>query len=332
MWPIPTRDYRHVRGKIKLTNQPLVSVIVPVYNRAGIVSRSLASLCRQTYGNLEIIVVDDCSTDDLEEVISQIGDARIRLIRRDVNGGAGAARNTGISTASGDFIAFHDSDDLCVFDRIERQVSTLRSAGEDVVGVHCARLVYYCANKTDYKEMKTFLLPVPGTTPLRGNLWERSLQGNFVSVPTLLLRKGVIDRIGGFSEGLRNNEDWDFSLRLSKAGNLEFIPEPLYLTIISPPASRGPSQISFNDLYSARSYVQITGALRRQGVPERLIAHHYESAARFLLRTGRPASARRFLRRGLTRSDRRIRLLGLFLFSWTPWLYRAVRRRRLARL
>ena len=96
---------------MKNENAPLVSIIVPVYNRKDLLPRTLASVINQTYKNLEIIVVDDGSSDDIKSVVDSFNDARIKYVRHTENKGLPSARNTGLKTASGDFIAFLDSDD-----------------------------------------------------------------------------------------------------------------------------------------------------------------------------------------------------------------------------
>ena len=101
----------------------LISVVIPVCNRAHAITRSVGSICRQSYENLDIIVIDDCSTDDIEGAIATLDDPRVRLIRREKNGGAAAARNSGLAAAAGDLVAFMDSDDISLFDRFEQEMS-----------------------------------------------------------------------------------------------------------------------------------------------------------------------------------------------------------------
>ena len=110
----------------------LVSVIIPTFNRAHLIKRSAMSVLNQTYDNLELIIVDDGSTDNTEEVVKSIDDKRIIYIKQP-NQGACAARNTGIDHAKGEFIAFQDSDDVWHDNKLEKQMETLRKTGADLV-------------------------------------------------------------------------------------------------------------------------------------------------------------------------------------------------------
>ncbi|MCX8508006.1 MAG: glycosyltransferase family 2 protein [Rhodobacteraceae bacterium] len=305
----------------------LISVVVPVFNRAHLIARSVGSLCAQTYENIEIILVDDCSSDDLEAAVLALGDPRVRLLRRSRNGGAAAARNDGVQAAKAEVIAFHDSDDICVFDRIEKQARLLSSLGPDHVGVHCARLLYLETTEETWSQSHCLTLPEPHRTRLSGALFTDTVRGNFISVPTMLLRKSSILAAGGFDERLRNNEDWDFALRLTRVGAFGFVPEPLYLTVQHLPKARKSQHISYNDRYSALSFVRVTGKLRTAGVSLNALSNHHATAARFLLRIGKPHSARRFAWLALRGNPASAPAVKAVLFAAFPMLYRMLRRR-----
>ncbi len=110
----------------QLLEQPLVSVIIPTYNRADLIGHTLDSAINQSYRNLEIIVIDDGSVDNTEEVVKAIGDSRIRYIRHQTNCGGSTARNTGIEAARGEYIAFLDSDDIWVPNKIQLQLASIQ--------------------------------------------------------------------------------------------------------------------------------------------------------------------------------------------------------------
>ena len=110
----------------------MVSIIIPTYNREQTVMRAIKSILDQTYVNFELIIVDDGSTDHTENIISQIFDLRLRYIRQE-NAGACVARNRGIEAAQGEYIAFHDSDDVWHSDKLEKQMEIIDKSGADVV-------------------------------------------------------------------------------------------------------------------------------------------------------------------------------------------------------
>ena len=288
----------------------------------------MGSLCHQSYQNLDIILVDDCSRDDLDAAVAALGDARVRVVRRERNGGAGAARNTGVTAARSDWIAFHDSDDICVFDRIERQVRALLALPEDHVGVYSSSIFYNETTEATFGQAEAFAKPHPfEKRKLSGDVWADTLDMNFINVPTMLIRKTAFVAAGGFDERLRNNEDWDFTLRLTRQGKFGFLPEPLYLTVRQLPKAGMEGHISVNARYSARSYVAVIFKMRRSGVDDLALHQHYQSAARYLMRIGRFASARRFLGQALKTQPVSVTSWRLYAFSHMPRLYAWLRAR-----
>jgi glycosyltransferase involved in cell wall biosynthesis len=189
-------------------DEPLVSVVIPVYNRAHLIQRAIGSVLAQTYRNFEIVVVDDASTDDLAGVLSRAAPPQLRRVVHPRNRGAAAARNTGVSAAAGEYVAFLDSDDIWYPQKLAAQVATMRDQPPDVAGTVCA---YDC--------VKTGRPPrcvAPNWTPLT---FARSQLLGCTCGPgtTLLCRRAVFAEIGPYDEELRRLEDWDWLLRL--AGN-----------------------------------------------------------------------------------------------------------------
>ena len=120
-------------------SKPLVSIIIPTYNRADIISAAVSSALQQTYANKEIIVVDDGSTDDTCERLGAF-DGRIRLVRQ-VNAGPSAARNAGVKASQGQILTFLDSDDLWLDSKIAKQVKMLQSVDESVPCCLCNAII-----------------------------------------------------------------------------------------------------------------------------------------------------------------------------------------------
>jgi len=189
--------------------EPLVSVVIPVYNRAHLIGRAVSSALTQTYRNLEIVVVDDASTDDLAVALAKLANPRLHCVTHPRNRGAAAARNTGIAAAKGEFIAFLDSDDVWLPDKLTHQVAAMRGQPPEVAGQVCG---YHCLKIGDRPRVIT-----PDWDP---RSFRRSQLFGCTCGPgtTLLCWRDVFTVIGPFDEELRRLEDWDWLLRLSEKG------------------------------------------------------------------------------------------------------------------
>lgn len=305
----------------------LISVVIPVYNRAHAVARSVGSICGQSYENLEILVVDDCSDDDIAGAVAALNDPRVRLVRRPRNGGAAAARNTGLAAATGDLVAFMDSDDISLFDRFEQEMKLFCSLPDDFIGVYAAAIAHTDTSEADRAQAAARVLPPVHRTPLSGDLFAATLRGNFIDMPTMLLKKAAALAAGPFDERLRNNVDWDFTLRLTQQGKFGFVAQPLYVFSYVARVATGNDHISHNPRYSVLSYAYITGKLRRAGHVGPELAKHYAAAGSYLMRMNRPALARRYFgaARKITPNDPR--LLAHLALSHVPGLHRWARGR-----
>ncbi len=196
-----------------------ISVIIPTYNRAATIVDSIESVRNQTYPVSEIIVVDDGSSDNTEEFVSNIGDDRIRYCRQDTNKGAGAARNQGVSIAKYDIIAFNDSDDIWHPDKIMKQIRYKEE--------HRDYRLVYSAYVRHYSDSDQTMPNLNGSERLEGRILSEILYKNSVGTPTALMEKSLFEDIGGFDEELRCLEDWDLFIRASKETSIGFVPEVL---------------------------------------------------------------------------------------------------------
>ena len=122
-----------------VAERPLVSVVIPVYNRMDTIERSINSVLNQTYKNIEIIVIDDGSIDDTLKIIEHLSISDIKVLKQN-HGGANAARNLGISAAKGEFIAFQDSDDEWLPDKLEKQITYMLEGGYEAC--YCPFFLY----------------------------------------------------------------------------------------------------------------------------------------------------------------------------------------------
>lgn len=199
--------------------RPKVSVILPTYNRAHLIRRAIDTVLSQTYGDFELIVVDDGSTDDTKEIVKSVQDPRLRFVQHTENRGGSAARNTGIGMARGDYIAFQDSDDEWSLDKLARQVETMeRSAPE--VGVVYSGFWLIHDGRTSY-------IPYPRISRESGRIHSELLRENFVTTPSILVKKASLLKSGLFDERLPRLQDWEIAIRLSKDHGFVCIDEPL---------------------------------------------------------------------------------------------------------
>ncbi len=212
------------RERASVSDNPLVSVIIPTYNRAGVICRTIDNVLAQTHREIEIIVVDDGSTDDTQAVLSRYS-GQIRVISQS-NTGPARARNRGIEVASGEFIAFQDSDDLWVPTNLERQVDLLKRSDQSVVCCLCNAIFRYEGRPEFTSFQRAWLFPSCGE-----GVWTNVsdvLATRFVLFcQTVLIRREVLRRIGGFDETLKYHEDYELPLRLALEGPWVFIREPL---------------------------------------------------------------------------------------------------------
>ncbi|MET0535983.1 MAG: glycosyltransferase family A protein [Steroidobacter sp.] len=231
---------------------PLVSVIIPTYNRAALLCEAVNSVLKQTYQNIEIIVIDDGSTDDTTAAMAQYGE-RVRYTRRP-NAGVNPARNLGLKQARGEFVALLDSDDLWAPYKLELQVRLMRNFTDvgftfsnfhifrgrtpesDLYLVndglatwfeHVPKRVDPYTSQRPYSSLKavTLQLPREDFTLYRGDIYRASLFCPYVLPSTSLIRKSAIPAKLRFPE-IDSVGDWEFFARLSKEANCLYVDLP----------------------------------------------------------------------------------------------------------
>ena len=209
-----------------MTAKPLVSAIVATYNRADVVSQAIESILGQTYENMEVIIVDDGSTDGTDDMLRKFG-SRIRILRQQ-NAGPSAARNRGLAAAKGEIISFLDSDDIWLPAKTERQVALLQRTGNSV-GCCVCNAVLKSRNQPALTSFENSLLNPSEEEGLWLNA-PRVLMHRFMLFnQTVAVRREMLAKIGGFDESLRYMEDYDLALQLSLLGPFAFIKEPLVI-------------------------------------------------------------------------------------------------------
>ena len=205
---------------------PAISAVIPTYNRAHFIGEAIESVLAQSRAVDEIIVVDDGSTDHTPEVLAGFGN-RIRYIRQE-NAGPSAARNRGIQAAGGDYIAFQDSDDLWLPDKIAVQIGFL-AANPDVDIVFGLMANFRSLDDPLEAEIKNQAIrrQLEESNGRIADMFSLLLIENIVPTPTVLLRRGCIDKVGAFDTRLKIAEDFDLWLRAAAVCKFGFVDQIL---------------------------------------------------------------------------------------------------------
>lgn len=237
---------------------PLVSVVIPAYNCAATIAEAVDSVLAQTYPAVEVIVVDDGSTDATPAALAAYG-RRIRVVTQS-NAGLAGARNAGLAAARGVYIALFDADDVCLPERIALQVEYLErrphlllcssdfSAFTEAGPVSAAYLRGYYAAAGRAPDGVASLYDLawpmarasePGLAAeliatFEGSIRDRLVWGSYIHPPTVMFRRSVLDTVGGFSQRVRNLCDYDWLLRVAHAGPIGYIDRPLIRYRLSP--------------------------------------------------------------------------------------------------
>lgn len=199
--------------------RPIISVIIPTYNRGNYLCSAIKSVLNQTFEDFEIVVVDDASTDNTRQVVDKFDDKRIRYIRHKENKGGSAARNTGIKRSKAKFIAFLDDDDLWMPSKLEKQLDLINTNLE-TGAVYTGICILNKSDKIIRFESSSFT----------GSIFPHILKKNYVGgCSQLLVRKECFNRIGLFDENLLAGQDWDMWIRLAKHYQFDYVNEPLVL-------------------------------------------------------------------------------------------------------
>jgi glycosyltransferase involved in cell wall biosynthesis len=262
---------------------PAVSVIIPAYNRADSIRHAIDSVLAQSMDDFELIVVDDCSTDDTVAVVNAMGDPRIRVLRHDTNRRAAAARNTGIRAALGKWVAFLDSDDAWLPDKLKLQWQSLENGPEDVrAGCTGYHLIDGDATFVKVPQLVTHQDMFMGCDLSPGS--------------TLMVRRDVFDEVGFNNEDFVRYEDWDWALRYTAHYRMGVLPQALAKIY------RGAHPSAASVAIATERWVEAHGvALGKLGASFRrkVLALRWIEVAQHCFRDGDRAIGMRYLWRGL---------------------------------
>jgi glycosyltransferase involved in cell wall biosynthesis len=248
-----------------------VSVVVPTHNRSGLLALTLRSVLWQRDVDLEVVVVDDGSTDDTAEVVAALGDPRLRRVHHPTPKGVSAARNRGIAEAGGQWVAFVDDDDLWAPDKLARQLQAARDTGR----------AWAYAGAVSVDGGLEIVGGVPPPSPDR----VAELLPRFNAVPgggsNVVVRRDLLRRVGPFDTRLYNTEDWEMWIRLAKDGPPAGVGSPLLAYRVH----LGNASLNIPEILAGVALIE-----RRHGTrADRGVIHHW--LAESCLRTGRRKEA-----------------------------------------
>jgi len=198
--------------------QNFVSVIIPVYNREIELKRAIKSVLNQSFQDFEIIVIDDGSSIDIKRIIEEFNSDRLVYLRNEKNKGISFSRNRGISLAKGDLIAFLDSDDEWLKDKLKKQIEYLNNTQYRIV--HTEEIWIRNGKRVNPKKRHT---------KSGGNIFIQSLELCLISPSSVLIKKEIFEEYGLFDEDLLVCEDYDLWLRITAKEEVGFIKKPLII-------------------------------------------------------------------------------------------------------
>ena len=198
-----------------MNSEPKVSIIIPTYNQSQYLEEAMESVLNQTYQNIEIIIVDDGSTDNTSEVVKSFDNKIIYIPQK--NKGASSARNAGIKKAQGQYVAFLDSDDMWIKNKLEKQIKFIQNNPEiGLLGTGCYQMVDI--NKMIYKKI----------FPAKNEILQKDLiKYNPFIQSSVIIRKDIFNDIGLYDEKFKESEDYDLWLRIAQKYKVANIQEAL---------------------------------------------------------------------------------------------------------
>ncbi|MEF8886052.1 MAG: glycosyltransferase family A protein [Haloarculaceae archaeon] len=275
-----------------------MTVVVPTYDRAAVLPRAIDSVLTGGYKTVDLRVVDDGSTDETRQVVESYDDDRLSYHRFETNRGANAARNRGIEAATGEYVAFLDSDDAYTDAYLERCVSALEQAPATFAGTYGSRVWY--------RDGGVWNLTVADSDVTHADLRRKNVVGGFSNV---LVRRSVFERTGPLDEELASCQDYDFFLRLLEPAGAEFYAVPdavVRYHVHDEGATRIGDDLEAGVAGRRRFLAKHGDTLTTTGT-----ANQYYQFGMTHARAGNLGRARRWFRRGLRTNPR----------SWRHWYH-----------
>lgn len=199
----------------KQSSHPLVTVVIPTYNRPDLVLRAVESVLNQSYPNIEIIVVDDASDQNAESLLKKFD--KVKYFKNRTNKGPCFSRNVGLKEASGEYINFLDDDDLIFETKIEKQIALFRNTSDEKLGMVTSHAIDKRSGKT-YKKLNK----------VKGDIYQKLLRSYTVSgTETMLFKISYLKEIGGFDEKLLSSQEYDLLIRFCHRYTVDYVDEIL---------------------------------------------------------------------------------------------------------
>ena len=294
---------------------PPVTVVIPAYNAARTVERALASVWRQNYPELEVIVIDDGSTDDTDLRVGARHNPNLRLIRLDKNRGECGAMNVGIREARGDYIAFLDADDEWLNNKLSKQIPIIDSHPE-MSFISCGGE----AIAPDGSVIATFGLDRPSCSS--GDFWRALLAKSQVAKPSVVARRAKLLELGGFDEALKISGDQDMWIKLALSGEVGFIAEVLirvHITADSLMMRYGGREDEFG-LPMILNHLSKLGARLSKREMRQILGERYARTGRNIYYRGRPARGAALIIHAMLLGNRPLENLGYLVSAAPPMI------------
>ena len=294
---------------------PPVTVVIPAYNAARTVERALASVWRQNYPELEVIVIDDGSTDDTDLRVGARHNPNLRLIRLDKNRGECGAMNVGIQEARGDYIAFLDADDEWLNNKLSKQIPIIDSHPE-MSFISCGGE----AIAPDGSVIATFGLDRPSCSS--GDFWRALLAKSQVAKPSVVARRAKLLELGGFDEALKISGDQDMWIKLALSGEVGFIAEVLirvHITADSLMMRYGGREDEFG-LPMILNHLSKLGARLSKREMRQIRGERYARTGRNIYYRGRPARGAALIIHAMLLGNRPLENLGYLVSAAPPMI------------
>lgn len=253
---------------------PVSSIVIPVYEQSDLLRDALDSIGEQTFDDYEVIIVDDASSTDFRPTVNEYDD-RVTLISHDENRGAAAARNTGIEQAEGEYVAFLDADDTWEPTKLEKQRDVFENGDEDLGLVYTGFVQY----ELDGSEWERY-------PEARGDIYLEELERDRVHpTSTVMVRRDVVEEVGGFDTSLPSRQDYDLWLRITEHYTVDYVNEILVDKREQPDSiskdfnSRVEGDIAVFEKVKARAAdLDFTARLRIYSYHHHVIGRDYESS------------------------------------------------------